>query len=136
MAKKAETNLNRTKTVLGGETKFNGILRFRDSLKIDGIFEGSIDSPGFLVIEKNASVTADITIGSLVVGGTVIGNVTAEDKVEILPGGNITGNIKCSRFVMADETGFSGKCEMLPENQNIDIFAMPLERLRKSLGRD
>jgi hypothetical protein len=37
---------------------------------------------------------------------------------------------------MADETGFSGKCEMLPENQNIDIFAMPLERLRKSLGRD
>ena len=40
--------LEKISTTLGKETNFNGTLRFQESLKIDGKFEGDIESSGFL----------------------------------------------------------------------------------------
>jgi cytoskeletal protein CcmA (bactofilin family) len=62
-------------TTLGRETNFHGILKFRESLKIDGKFEGEIESPGFLYVENGAVVKANIKVGSIVIGGVVRGNV-------------------------------------------------------------
>ena len=59
-------------TVLGSETSFKGTMRFNDSLKIDGFFEGNIESEGFLYIEKDAEVRAQIKVGTIIVGGKVI----------------------------------------------------------------
>jgi cytoskeletal protein CcmA (bactofilin family) len=38
-------SLEKITTTLGKETSFNGTLRFKESLKIDGTFEGEIESP-------------------------------------------------------------------------------------------
>ena len=59
-------------------------MRFKDSLKIDGSFSGEIVSTGFLYIEQGASITANIRVGSVVVGGTVKGNIEATEKLEML----------------------------------------------------
>jgi len=125
----------KTQTILGGETRFNGILRFKDSLRIDGHFEGTIESPGFLVVEGGANVKATINVGTLVVGGIIHGNVSATEKIEFLPGGLVIGNIRCPSLVMAEGTGFRGRCEMLSDQAVVDIFSMPLDRLKKNLVR-
>ena len=53
-------SIEKITTTLGKETSFNGVLRFKESLKIDGTFEGEIESPGFLYIENGATVKANI----------------------------------------------------------------------------
>ncbi|RKX70891.1 MAG: cell division protein [Spirochaetes bacterium] len=125
----------KTQTVLGEETKFKGILKFEDSLKIDGYFEGAIESPGFLMVESGSEVVADINVGVLVVGGLIRGDVSASERLEVLPGGSILGNIRCTNLIMAENTGFQGDCEMLSDPSGIDIFSVPLDRLKKNIQR-
>jgi cytoskeletal protein CcmA (bactofilin family) len=122
----------RISTTLGRETEFNGVMRFRDSLKIDGTFSGEIVSSGFLYIEQGASITANIHVGSVVVGGTVRGNIEATEKLEMLASGKVYGNIRTAKLKIADGVVFEGKCEMIRNPQAINIFSGPVEQLKKS----
>ncbi|HUI72847.1 MAG TPA: polymer-forming cytoskeletal protein [Spirochaetia bacterium] len=122
----------RISTTLGRETEFNGVMRFHDSLKIDGSFTGEIISSGFLYIEQGASITANIRVGSVVVGGTVHGNIEATEKLEMLSSGKVYGNIRTAKLKIADGVVFEGKCEMIKNPQAINIFSGPVEQLKKS----
>ncbi len=107
-------------------------MRFQDSLKIDGTFSGEIVSSGFLYIEQGASITANIRVGSVVVGGTVHGNIEATEKLEMLSSGKVYGNIRTAKLKIADGVVFEGKCEMIKNPQAINIFSGPVEQLKKS----
>ncbi len=120
------------KTTLGRETVFKGVMRFKDSLKIDGKFEGEIISEGFLYIEEGAEVKADIKVGSVIIGGVVHGNVEASRKLEMLATGAVYGNIKTRILKIADGVVFEGKCEMIKDSDKIDIFSAPVEELKKT----
>ncbi len=119
-------------TTLGKETNFSGILKFRESLKIDGKFEGEIESPGFLYIENGAVVKANIKVGSVVVGGVVRGNIEASERLEMLATGRVYGNIRTAKLNIADGVVFEGKCEMIKNPEAVNIFSAPVEQLKKS----
>ncbi len=122
----------RLSTTLGRETEFNGVMRFRDSLKIDGTFTGEIISGGFLYVEQGATITANIRVGSVVVGGTVKGNIEATEKLEMLATGKVYGNIRTAKLKIADGVVFEGKCEMIRNPQAINVFSGPVEQLKKT----
>lgn len=124
--------IQKTTTTLGKETVFNGIMRFKDSLKINGKFEGEIISKGYLFVESGAVVTADIKVGSVVIGGIVKGNIEAVEKVEMLATGKVFGNIKTAKLKIADGVQFEGKCEMIRNPKDIEIFSAPVEQVKKA----
>jgi cytoskeletal protein CcmA (bactofilin family) len=124
--------IERITTTLGRETDFNGTMRFKDSLKIDGAFSGEIVSTGFLYVEQGATITANIHVGSVVVGGTVKGNIEAAEKLEMLSTGKVYGNIRTAKLKIADGVVFEGKCEMIRNPQALNIFAGPVEQLKKT----
>jgi cytoskeletal protein CcmA (bactofilin family) len=121
------------KTILGPQTVFRGTLRFRDSLKILGRCEGRIESPGSLIIGKGAEVLAEIKVGSLVVAGTVKGNVEATVQTEISTTGKLIGNLRTSQLRIEDGTVFEGKVEMLKNTDGLDIFLATPTQLKQSL---
>jgi len=123
----------RITTTLGKETDFNGVMRFRDSLKIDGTFSGEIVSSGFLYVEQGAVITANIRVGSVVVGGTVKGNIEATEKLEMLATGKVYGNIRTAKLRIADGVIFEGKCEMIRNPQAVNVFSGPVDQLKKNL---
>ena len=122
----------RITTTLGRETDFNGVMRFKDSLKIDGTFSGEIVSTGFLYVEQGATITANIRVGSVVIGGTVKGNIEATEKLEMLATGKVYGNIRTGKLKIADGVVFEGKCEMIRNSQAINVFSGPVEQLKKT----
>jgi len=125
--------IERIATTLGRETDFNGVMRFKDSLKIDGTFSGEIVSTGFLYVEQGATITADIRVGSVVVGGTVKGNIEATEKLEMLSTGKVYGNIRTGKLKIADGVIFEGKCEMIRNPQAVNVFSGPVDQLKKNL---
>lgn len=134
MSQKKDTELEEEiKTTLGAQTVFRGTLRFRDSLKILGRCEGRIESPGALIIGKGAEVFAEIKVGSLVVAGTVKGNVEALEQTEITSTGKIIGNLRTSQLRIEDGTVFEGKVEMLKNSDALDIFLATPTQLKQSL---
>ena len=101
------------KTVLGKDTYFDGDLNFQDSLKINGSFVGNIVASGLLVVGEGAMVSANVKAQSVIVFGTVKGNVVAEDKVEMLPTGRVYGDVRAKKVKISDGVIFNGRCEMV-----------------------
>jgi len=120
-------------TTLGRETVFSGTMRFTSSLKIDGHFEGEIESSGFLFVEDGAEVRANIRVRSVVIGGVVYGNIVATDKLEMLSTGKVYGNVTTSKLKIADGVVFEGKCEMIRDPDDVDIFASSVGKIKDSL---
>ncbi len=120
-------------TTLGSETNFSGTMKFQSSLKINGNFQGKIISPGFLYVEEGAVINADINVGSVVIGGYVKGNVEAREKLELLPTGQLYGNVRTAKLKIADGVVFEGKCEMIRDEQNIDIFSDRVDEIKKKV---
>ena len=134
MAKSSDKkNSDRITTTLGKGTQFNGTMRFSKSLKIDGRFKGKIESEGFLYIEEGAHVQADIKVGSIVVGGTVRGDIYAKEKLEMLSTGQVFGNVQTAKLKIADGVVFEGKCQMIKEPENVDVFSTPVPQLKESV---
>ncbi len=120
-------------TTLGRETNFSGTMKFQSSLKINGNFQGKIISPGFLYVEESAVINADINVGSVVIGGYVKGNVEAREKLELLPTGQLYGNVRTAKLKIADGVVFEGKCEMIRDEQDIDIFSERVDEIKKKV---
>ena len=81
-------------TFLGSDALFKGALSFEGTVCIDGKFEGQVDTEGTLIISETGDILADIEAGTVVCKGTIKGNVTASQKVEMYPSSKIIGNVK------------------------------------------
>ena len=106
-------------TILGPETDLDGTLAFKSSLRVDGGFSGKIHTDGVLVISPGAHIKADVRAGTVIIGGTVTGNVEARTRLEMLHTGKIFGNIRTAKLRIADGVIFEGNCEMIknPESK-------------------
>jgi len=122
-------------TTLGKETVFNGVMKFDESLKIEGEFDGEIDSSGFLYVENGANVVADIKVRAVVIGGVVKGNIVATDSLEMLDTGKVYGNVRTSRLRIADGVVFEGKCEMIKDPNLVDVFSGDVEKIKNTVER-
>lgn len=89
MASKPE-GINST---IGEGSVFEGKFYISGSLKIDGKFEGEIKTDEELVVGERGRVKTDIFAKSVVVAGTVIGNITAENEVRLLETAKVLGDI-------------------------------------------
>jgi cytoskeletal protein CcmA (bactofilin family) len=125
----------RTATRLGKNAVVKGTMRFNESVRISGRFEGEIVSEGFLFVEDGAEVHADIRVGSAIIAGVVRGNIYASDSLEMLPSGKIYGNVKAGKLRIADGVVFEGKCEMIKNPNAVDIFSAPVDQLKTSVQR-
>lgn len=95
-------------TVLTGETNFQSMLR------VDGHLTGKVNSEnGTLVIGTDGRVDADIEVSSAVVNGTVNGDITASEKVELGRASKVVGNITTPQVVIEPGAIFEGSCHML-----------------------
>ena len=64
-------------TLLGKGSEFEGKLTFEGQVRIDGKFSGQIFTKDTLVIGDGAKVNAEIQAGTVIVNGTVEGNIKA-----------------------------------------------------------
>jgi len=124
--------------ILGKTTSFTGVLKFNTTLRIQGNFRGTIDADGDLVVDKDAVVDADhITVSSLTVFGSISGVVHAHDKVDMMSGAKVHGDVSAARLRIADGVLFEGKCKMtgLEKEKDVEIFHRPTEEIKADLQR-
>ncbi|MDR1429911.1 MAG: polymer-forming cytoskeletal protein [Spirochaetaceae bacterium] len=139
MTKSVESSRRETvpAVVFGNTTSFSGYLRFKETLKIQGKFKGTIDARGALIIDKGAVVETDrISVSSLIVYGTVSGSITASDKVDMFPGAEVRGDVKALRLRIADGVLFEGQCSMTSTEKDVEIFSRPAEEIKAELQRN
>ena len=100
--------------VLDVDASMQGTLSFRDpvNLKINGKFEGSLDTRGSLIIGENAVVHANIKGDTITVSGKVTGNITAQQIIRIFPPGEVLGDIVTPVLEVGEGAILQGRCQM------------------------
>jgi cytoskeletal protein CcmA (bactofilin family) len=93
-------------------SEFSGKLNFKDTVRIDGRFEGEIASENTLIVGESGSVTATIKSQVVIISGEVHGDINAGGQVVLHKTARVDGNIHSPRLVMEDGAVFTGRVEM------------------------
>lgn len=99
-------------TLLGKGSEFEGKLSFEGQVRIDGRYSGQISTKDTLVIGEGAKVTAEISAGTVIVHGTVEGNIKASAMVELHPPARVKGSIETPALSVDKGVIFEGTSKM------------------------
>jgi len=98
---------------MGKETKVKGDIYSEEDLYFDGNIEGSLEVRGVLTIGPNGKVKANVKAKELVVKGSIHGDVEASDRISIMNGATIVGDVKTAGIVIEDGAYFKGGIDIL-----------------------
>lgn len=93
-------------------SKFEGKLSFKDTVRIDGGFEGEITSENTLIVGESGEVHASIRSKIVVVSGTVIGDITAEKQVVLHKTAQLEGDVTTPSLMIEEGAVLNGKLSM------------------------
>jgi cytoskeletal protein CcmA (bactofilin family) len=108
MRGKSENKLN---SYLGSGCEFEGELKVKGVLRIDGVVKGNIQAD-HLILSETADVKGELLARSIVVGGRAEGILKASELVEIQAKGRVKGDVITDKFVVAKGGDLNGRIEM------------------------
>ena len=100
--------------ILDVDASMQGTIAFKDpvNLRINGSFEGKLDTRGNLTIGENAKVSANIHGDNIVIAGKVSGDVFATRSLSILGTATLKGNLTTPRLSIGDGAILQGLVNM------------------------
>ena len=93
-------------SLLKGKVNSEGIFR------LDGKIEGEIYHSGTLIVGETAVIKGKVEATSLILNGSLEGDVTVKERMEILGSGRLFGTVFTPIFVIQDGGIFEGNCKM------------------------
>jgi cytoskeletal protein CcmA (bactofilin family) len=120
--------------VLGPTASVQGRLKTQGNVRVDGYFDGAIETPGNVIIGESAKVTADIVANNVQVWGLVKGSISAAGRLEILPSGRVWGEIRVASLLIDEGGVFRGKSLMAGEEPEPFLLAGPQETTQQTEG--
>jgi cytoskeletal protein CcmA (bactofilin family) len=103
-------------TVIGPTIIIRGKLKVEEDLDVKGRIEADITSQRSLRVENSGIVKANVKVKTAIISGVVVGNITADEKIEIAPDGRVVGDLLAPRIIISDGAAFRGRVDM----QNFD----------------
>jgi cytoskeletal protein CcmA (bactofilin family) len=99
-------------TVLGANSTMEGTLRSSSNVRLDGVFTGTLEITGNVLVGETARINADINAKNISIAGAVRGNVTGK-KVQLLRTGRIWGDIRAQALTTEEGAFIDGKITMM-----------------------
>lgn len=113
VTKKNPITAEDTHTILGPESAFEGKLVFHGGqVRIDGNFKGEVKTESTLIVGEGARVEANVDVGTIIITGEVIGDITAKQSVSIERPGRVKGTIVTPELMIQKGVIFEGSCRM------------------------
>ena len=99
-------------TLIAAGTAIMGDIHFAGRLHVDGRIEGAIRGDGaqaMLTLSAHASVTGEVQAPHIVVDGTIKGDVTASERLELASNARVEGNVYYKLLEMSAGAQINGK---------------------------
>jgi len=105
-----------------GLTFKGGNLEGVGKITVNCYFVGNIKTNDLVVVGEAGCILGDIEAHTIVIVGSVEGNIEAVDYVHMRSGGILNGNIKCSSLEISSGAAFSGECNMTASKKENNIL--------------
>jgi cytoskeletal protein CcmA (bactofilin family) len=103
-------------TILGSDAVFDGHLKTKASMRIDGKVKGELITSNTVTIGSEGVVEGTISAKDVVVGGRVVGTLNATGRIILEAHSVLNGDLKTSRLVVEDGATFNGSSDMGGKN--------------------
>lgn len=104
---------------LSSDVEIKGTLKFQNDLVFDGKIEGEITSNATLTVGKSAHVQGEVKSKSVIIYGSVQGNIDAAERVELKATAQLLGDLRAGRIIIEDGATFVGKSEVSPNKAGL-----------------
>jgi cytoskeletal protein CcmA (bactofilin family) len=105
-------DLNKTDTLIGEGTVFEGKIKSEASIRIEGQITGDVDCAGDVIVGENGVVKSNIQARDVILAGTVTGNILCKGKLTIRPSGKLYGNTTAQSLIIDEGGVFQGMSKM------------------------
>lgn len=115
------------KTVLGPGCIVEGKLVCAGPTQLDGKVSGELVADDFLLIDRNASINADLDVQEVIVRGAVKGNIRASRRVTLEETAQVEGDVAAPAVEMRIGAQMSGKIDVIHHARENASSATPRE---------
>lgn len=113
---KIETTLNvNSISRISAGTVIKGEIMSPSDIRIDGTFEGKLQSKGRVVIGETAVIKGDILCDNVDLWGKVEGNLYVKDILALKEGCIVNGNLHIKKLSVELGSVFNGNCKTITD---------------------
>jgi len=115
-------------TLIGVHSIITGELSFEGSVRIDGRFNGNIhaDKESTLIVSEGAIIQGEVHVPSLILHGTIEGNVHASESLKLGSTGYLNGDVEYKVLSLTEGSAINGHC-----NRIKDLAKQPTTKINK-----
>jgi len=115
----AEPQTAHSGTFFGSNVTIDGTVTGSEPVLIEGTVRGKINLTGELRIGTKARIEATVHAKNVTVEGKLTGDVSADERVELVASSTVEGNIKAPKIVVAEGARFRGSVDMGSPKPNV-----------------
>ena len=129
---KSEPNLNvNSISRISAGTIIKGEIISPSDIRIDGTFEGKVQTKGRVVVGETAVVKGDIICENIDLWGKVNGNVFVKDTLALMEGCQVDGNLNVKRLSVELGATFNGNCRMITDGEFNKVAGVEVAKEQK-----
>ena len=98
--------------MVAADATWNGTLRSSADIRVEGAFDGEIETEQTLHVAPAAKIDATVRATSIVVAGHLTGNIECRERLEVLPSGHISGQIQAGAIIVQEGAFLGGQLRM------------------------
>ena len=100
-------------TLVGEDTSVHGDIQFSGGCHVDGYVKGNVrslsDENSMLSVAEGGCIEGNVEVATLLLSGTVKGDVNAAERVELSETARVVGNVRYNLLEMAIGAEVNGK---------------------------
>lgn len=117
--RRVQDNILKTPSIISGGSFISGVIKSTAPVIVLGKVEGDCEIEDILSIRESGEWLGSIRAQSVIVNGSVKGNIFAEIKVEVGSTGKIQGNVKTGTLAIASGAEIDGDIVMVNEEEPV-----------------
>src|SRR5918911_5287159 len=100
-----------TGTFFGPNIVIEGTVTGSEPVLVEGTIKGRINLTGDLRVGTKARIEATVHAKNVTVEGKLTGDISADERVELVASATVDGNIKAPKIIVAEGARFRGRSE-------------------------
>ncbi len=98
-------------TIVGKGTKIEGKMDVTQSIRIDGIFKGTLSATDTLIVGATGELLeVNAKVKNAIIGGNIKGNISATNKVTLESTSRLEGDLTAKLLIIEEGALFTGNC--------------------------
>jgi cytoskeletal protein CcmA (bactofilin family) len=126
-------------SVFDAQMSIEGDVETEGTLRVDGRLRGDVRRADVVVLAAGASIVGNISAREVIIGGTVTGNVSATQRVELQESGAVAGDIEAAAIMIQEGGKVDGRMSIHPissSQRNSESSAPVTPQFRTAFGSD